>query len=201
MTAPALHLDTPLADALRRLLASLSGQLEVPRRITTYLAGGMAVHLYTGKRVTQDVDTEFAARIPLPPGLTVPVHDPASPPRALFIDTGYNPMFSLLHPDYQDDALKVPVDTGMIELRVLTPLDLAVSKLSRFAAIDREDIRDLVGLGLVTADALLARATQALEGYIGNCSQVESNLRVAVRDARAIQAADAAKAPPGLAPR
>lgn len=184
---PELHLDTPFADGLRRLFADLESRLELNQPLTAYLAGGMAVHLYTGKRTTNDVDAEFSARVLLPGELVVEVLDANGEPQALYFDTNYNPMFALLHEDYQHDAIDAGLDLAHIRVRVLSPQDLAVSKVARFAEIDQEDITDLVRHGLVTAQAIEARGRQALEGYVGNLATVRLNLEAAVRLARAAE--------------
>lgn len=53
---PVFKLGTALARGLRELLEKLEGRLELKSPLQAYLAGGMAVHLYTGKRVTGDID-------------------------------------------------------------------------------------------------------------------------------------------------
>lgn len=61
-----LHTDTALARGLRELLRQLQERLALHSPLNVYLAGGMAVHLYTASRVTTDVDAEFGARVLLP---------------------------------------------------------------------------------------------------------------------------------------
>lgn len=187
--SPGFHLDTAFAKGLRELFVQVEDRLALKRPVTAYLAGGMAVHLYTGKRVTKDADVEFSARVLVPNDLAVRVQDDDGVVKLLHVDTNYNPMFSLLHQDYQQDALEV--DLGLIHLRlfVLRPVDLAVSKIARFAPIDREDIQDLVAAGLVTSSEIDVRGREALEGYIGNVSAVSLNLRDAVAMARNIEQA------------
>jgi hypothetical protein len=192
----ARHHATPYARALISLFRSLEQQLELSQSadhplLIAYLAGGMAVHLYTGTRVTCDVDAEFSARLHLPPGLAVPIPDTPNASALLYLDTNYNPMFSLLHDNYQTDAIASGIAFACMDLRVLSPLDLAVSKLARFAINDQDDIRALALAGLVTADAIHHRAHEALHTYIGNTRLIEYNIRDAVALAR-----DAAKKPP-----
>lgn len=187
MTDAQLQLHTPLARALRELLAGLAQRLALSRHLTVYLAGGMAVHLYTGKRVTGDVDAEFAARVLLPNDLVVEIVDEAGDSQLLYFDSNYNPMFSLLHEDYQQDAHRVGLDIAHIDLRLLSPVDLAVSKLARFAEIDREDITDLARHGLLSSAELEARAGAALTGYVGNTAMVRHNLRDAVELVQAVE--------------
>ena len=64
-------LGTALARGLRELLERLEDRLQLKSPLQVYLAGGMAVHLYTGKRVTGDVDAEFGGRVLLPSDLVM----------------------------------------------------------------------------------------------------------------------------------
>lgn len=182
-----LHCDTALGQGLRKLFAELQDRLALTRPLTVFLAGGMAVHLYTGKRVTSDVDAEFATRVLIPNDVLVEVLDETGTPQLIYFDTCYNPMFSLLHENYQHDAICLDLGLAHIDVRVLTPVDLAVSKLARFAANDREDIQDLVRLGLTTATEIEARADEALQAYIGNTAMTRQNLNDAVALARHIE--------------
>ncbi|PIV32804.1 MAG: hypothetical protein COS34_11200 [Lysobacterales bacterium CG02_land_8_20_14_3_00_62_12] len=188
------HTDTALADGLRELFTQLEQRLCLQRPLNVYLAGGMAVHLYTGKRVTDDVDAEFAGRVLLPSDLVVEVANAEGSTNLIYFDTHYNPMFSLLHEDYQEDAIQLPLGLTQLRVFVLTPLDLAVSKLARFADNDQEDIQDLVRLGLTTADAIEQRASSALVAYVGNPAVVSCNLRDAIAQARMIEMIEQASA-------
>jgi hypothetical protein len=93
-----------------------------------------------------------------------------------------------MHEDHQDDA--IPVDLGLKNIRVyvLSPVDLAVSKIARLADNDREDIQELVRLGLATADEIEKRATSALAGYVGGQAMLLLNIRDAVALARDAEA-------------
>lgn len=74
-----------------------------------------------------------------------------------------------------------------LTLRVLSPVDLAVSKIARLADNDKEDIAALVRLGLTNADEIEQRATNALAGYVGGQAMLKLNLRDAVALARQVQ--------------
>lgn len=185
---PVFHTHTALAEGLRELLRQLSKRLALSRPLRVYLAGGMAVHLYTGSRVTTDVDAEFGSRIFVPSDLVVDVTLEDGARESVHFDTNYNATFALMHEDYLDDA--IPLDLGLenIQLHVLSPLDLAVSKIARFASNDREDIATLVRLGLVSADDMERRATGAIAGFVGGQSMLLLNLRDAVALARHAEA-------------
>ncbi len=189
MPSPELHLDTALARAMATLFRELSQQLSLERPVTAYLAGGMAVHLYTGARITSDVDAEFPSRFSVPDGLSVIADLETGESEEVFIDTNYNPNFSLLHENYQADSIRLDLDAGLIEVRVLSPLDLAVSKLARFAENDRDDIHALAFEGLFSADDLERRANEALVAHIGNLPMLRHNVRDAVELVRSMEIA------------
>lgn len=180
----AFHTRTALAKGLHDLFKQLEQRLSLSKPLTVYLAGGMAVHLYTANRVTTDVDAEFSGRIIIPNDLMVEITLEDGSPQLIYLDTNYNSTFALMHEDYQDDA--IPVDLGLeyIQVRVLSPADLAVSKIARLADNDREDIQALVRLGLTTANDMERRANSALVGYIGGQTLLQANLRDALAIAR-----------------
>jgi hypothetical protein len=156
--------------------------------LKVFLAGGMAVHLYAASRVTTDVDAEFESRVFIPSDLIVDVTLEDGRRESLYFDTNYNASFALMHKDYLDDAIPLDLGVEQIRLHVLSPLDLAVSKIARFADNDKEDIAELVRLGLTSADEIEQRATVALTGYVGGQAMLRLNLRGAVALARQVEA-------------
>jgi hypothetical protein len=188
------HTHTALAGGLRDLLRQLEAQLSLRDPVDVYLAGGMAVHLYTADRVTSDVDAEFGARIHLPNDLMVEVTLKDGTRQVVYLDTNYNPTFALMHEDYLDDSIPVEMGVDQMRVHVLSPVDLAVSKIARLADNDREDIAALVRFGLTSADEIERRATDALAGYVGGQALLLPNLRDAVDLARRVEAAQRADA-------
>ncbi len=186
---PQFHTHTALAQGLKELFGQLAARLGLQSPLKVFLAGGMAVHLYTASRVTTDVDAEFGSRIFLPSDLVVDVQLEDGTRESLYFDTNYNASFALMHEDYLADAIALDVGVPQIRLYVLSPLDLAVSKIARWADNDKEDIADLVRLGLTTADEIEQRATQAIGGYVGGLPMLRLNLRDAVALARQVEAA------------
>lgn len=196
-TTPLFHTHTALVEGLRDLLRQLDNRLSLRDPIRVYLAGGMAVHLYTSVRVTADVDAEFGGRIFLPPDLMVEVTLEDGVRQVIYLDTNYNSTFALMHEDYLDDSL--PVDLGLehFHVHVLSPVDLAVSKIARFADNDKEDIAALVRLGLTDADAIERRANGALAGYVGGQALLRLSLQEAVDLARRVEYERRARMRPG----
>ncbi len=177
-TRHVFYTDTALAEGLRELFKQLQARLSLRSPVKVYLAGGMAVHLYTANRVTTDVDAEFDSRIFIPSDLIVDVTLEDGTRESVYFNTNYNASFALMHEDYLDDAIALDLGIEQIRLHVLSPLDLAVSKIARFADNDKEDIAELVRRGLTTADEIETRATGALGGL--------AMLRLYLRDAVAL---------------
>ena len=183
-----LHTDTALAQGLQALFKRLEARLGLSVPVKVFLAGGMAVHLYTAHRVTTDVDAEFGSRVFIPSDLIVEVTLEDGTRETVYFDTNYNSSFALMHEDYLEDAIALDLGVEQIKLHVLSPLDLAVSKIARFADNDKEDIAELVRQGLTTADDIEQRATSALGGYVGGLAMLRLNLRDAVALARQVEA-------------
>jgi hypothetical protein len=174
-------------SAFRDLAARIAASLEnVPPRvlpIRMYVAGGAALHFHTGERVSVDVDAVFSRRIALPDGLEVAYRDEDGSARLLYFDRQYNATLGLLHEDAQDDSIPLTlegVDSRVLDVRILTPLDLAVSKLGRFSEQDRADIAALARRGLVSSTELERRALEALEIYVGDTQRLRGNIASAV---------------------
>ncbi len=84
-----------------------------------------------------------------------------------------------MHEDYEEDAQswsEINEGNQFIDVRVLTPIDLAVSKLSRFAGNDPDDIMSLASFKYFSSKQLRERAEEALNCYIGNTIPVKGNI-------------------------
>jgi len=171
-------------ELIQRIAAPLR---ELPKRslpIKMYVAGGAAMHLYTGERMSNDVDAVFSRRIALPSDLEVAYRDPDGASRLLYFDRQYNDTFALMHENAHDDSVPLTlkhIDASVLDVRLLSPLDLAVSKISRFSSQDRADITALAKQGLIKAAALRRRSQQAVENYVGNLDTLKGSIELAVR--------------------
>lgn len=167
-----------------RIAASLANLPAGILPIHMYVAGGAALHFHTGERVSADIDAVFSHRIALPAGLDIAYRDEDGAARLLYFDRQYNDSLGLMHEDAHQDSVPLlleGVDPNVLDVRILTPLDLAVSKLGRYSAQDRADIESLARRGLITPHALEARALEALDGYVGDTHRIRGNIAAAVR--------------------
>jgi hypothetical protein len=181
--AQAAYLDA-FAEVLSRIQQALEGSRPDVFPIRMVVAGGAALHLLTGARVSEDVDAAFSKRVLFSDEIEVSYRDPDGRARLLYLDRNYNDTLGLLHEDAHKDAQPVAfpgIDKKLIDVRVLAPIDLAVSKLSRFADQDREDILLLAREGLIDAASLRKRAEQALAGYVGDLNPVRNSIAIACR--------------------
>jgi hypothetical protein len=171
-------------ELVQRIAAPLS---VLPRRslpIKMYVAGGAAMHLYTGERMSNDVDAVFSKRIVLPSDLEVTYRDPDGAARLLYFDRQYNDTFALMHEDAHEDSVPLTlkgIDASILDVRLLSALDLAVSKISRFSSQDRGDITTLGKHGLIKSEALRRRSEQAMENYVGNLDTLKGAINLACR--------------------
>jgi hypothetical protein len=73
------------------------------------------------------------------------------------------------------------IDASVLDVRLLSALDLAVSKISRFSSQDRGDINALGKHGLIKSAALRRRSEQAMENYLGNLDTLKGAVDLACR--------------------
>jgi hypothetical protein len=172
------------AEIAARIAAPLAAADRAKLPVKMYLAGGAAVHCYTGARTTGDIDAVFSRRLLLPDDLDVNYIDAKGQARLLYFDRQYNDTLALMHEDAQDDAIPLPlvgVDPKLLEVRLLAPVDLAVSKIGRFEVHDQEDIAALARERLITAKEVRKRAEEALRGYVGSVSGVRVSIELAMQ--------------------
>jgi len=180
MSEPLPSLSGALSEMLDRLDRALrDGEFE-GEPVKMFLAGGMALHFYSGARYTEGVDASFSQRILVPArDLTVDYVREDGSPSNLYFDANYNDTFALMHPDYRDNAREwagIGNENCLMQLYVLSPLDLAVSKVSRFPEQDREDIVLLARSGYFKSEELKPHALEALKCYVGDTRWIQVNL-------------------------
>jgi hypothetical protein len=173
-------------EAFTQIVQRIAAQLAKadPRHLPVrlYVAGGAALHLRTGSRLTEDVDAVFSRRVILGGELQVAYKAPDGRGRLLYLDRNYNDTLGLMHERAYEEAEPLELagtDARILEVRVLRPADLAVSKLSRFDDRDREDIEVLAREKLIDARSLRKRAEEALAGYVGDAASIRASVDLA----------------------
>lgn len=174
--------------ALRDLLLKIQNEFRkydpAAYPIRMYIAGGAALYLLTGARGTEDVDATFSRRVLFEKDIETSYRDVDGRAALIYLDRNYNDTLGLMHEDAEQDSIAITVegiDSKILDARVLTPLDLAVSKLARFSDQDRDDITLLAKKHLIRANTLRARALSALAGHVGNIDSVRHTIEVACK--------------------
>lgn len=170
------------AELMSRIEAALGDYRGPP--VPVYVAGGAAAHIYTGSRLSADIDAAFGRRLLLPDDLQVMYKAGDGTQRTVYFDRHYNDTLGLMHEDAHADSasIEVPgINRKRLDVRILSPVDLAVSKLARYAQPDREDIKALAAAGLLDPAKLRRRAEEALAGYIGRANDVRISIDHACR--------------------
>lgn len=163
------------------------------RVVTMYIAGGVAVGFYCDMRATDDLDAFYDARVGLG-GVDVLVRyaDKDGEPRICYLDTNYNPTIGLLHENFDRDAVDwedVQVLNQKIRVKVLSPLDLAVTKIDRYSPQDIEDILQLAKRKLFSPESFEQRAIEAMNVCPCNRERTQNSIRLLVASIRKTQAA------------
>jgi len=172
------------SEITKRIETSLQGVRKEALPIRMYVAGGAALHFHTGERVSVDVDAAFSHRIALPENLRVSYEDDDGSARLLYFDHQYNDTLGLMHEDAYEDSvpLALPdINRRILDLRLLAPVDLAISKLGRYSEQDRADILSLAKKRLLTSASLSKRAQEAIGGYVGDIRRLQGNIDDALR--------------------
>jgi hypothetical protein len=183
--------DPQLRRAVGEIIQRISSTLpDLKEPVIMYLAGGMAVNFYTGYRPTVDIDASFSHRLLLPKAenLVVTYEGAEGKPKLVYFDMNYSTSFALMHPDFEKDAYRVEgseFQDPKIELHIIAPVDLALSKIARLEENDKEDIAELARHNLIDPKLLEDRAAIAMDYYIGDQSMLLLNLKEAVDIARA----------------
>jgi len=173
------HYMKTVAKLLTRLGVSL-GKLGEP--LPVILFGGAAIHFYTGNRISFDVDLDFLMhRVFIDENMSIQfVQDGV--PHTIVIDKTYTPVLGPLQENYIDRAIPFSHDCGTnLIVKVAAPVDLAVSKLGRFAEHDQDDIRALIHCDLIDIEEFEQLAIDAISVYVGNINPIKANLNEALK--------------------
>ena len=171
-------------EITRRISDSLRSLPKKALSVQMYVAGGAALHFYTGERVTQDIDAAFSKRIALPDKLEVSYRDADGAAQLLYLDRQDSDTLALIHEHAYSDSepLALPgLEPEVLDVRLLTPMDLAVTKIGRLTSQDRDDIAALARSGLVHSALLRTRAEEAVRNFIGDTTRLRGNIETACR--------------------
>ena len=178
------ELTAALREMLDRMDASLRASAYAGPPVIMYVAGGIAVNYHCGTRYTEDVDASFSHRFVLPRDLTINYRRRDGSEAFIYFDHNYNTSFALLHDGFEERAGEwagVGNESRLLHLRVLAPLDLAVSKVARFSEQDQDDIVALADGEFFSSEQLRHHAIEAMRDYIGDKRPLLTSLDIISR--------------------
>lgn len=154
-----------------------------------YLAGGMAVNFYTDERPSYDLDMECSPLLfPYLDDELIEIIEG----KTLYFDKNYNPALGLMHEDYLDNAIpleEIPFSKMNVKIKphILSPVDLAISKIARFSDNDKNDIINMFSKNLFTIKELEEKGTEAISYFVGNQNFVKINLKEIIDELKNIE--------------
>ena len=171
---------TSFKDAIIEMMQEIARAIPDSHKQTpvkAYLTGGGAVHYYCNSRVSDDVDLIMQYTVKIPEDLFVVWLNDEGTLEQVHYDYTYNSTFGLLHEDYEDRAIHMITIEDKFEIYLLSPEDLIISKLIRFAQNDEEDIQNIIKTGKVDKKLLYELAKDAISVGVGfQKNYVEINL-------------------------
>ncbi|WP_428737668.1 DUF6036 family nucleotidyltransferase [Sulfurimonas sp.] len=158
--------EEALLEILSRIADKIpEGHKEYP--VKAYIAGGVAVYLYTQARVSDDIDMHIYNKIEdFPQDLYITWNDNGEE-RKLAYDYTYHEGFGLKHEDFDKRLNHYKTIDNKFEIYLLHPLDLIISKIARFEENDEADIKELIAKCNVDKDQLYNLADDAIKVAFG----------------------------------
>lgn len=141
--------------------------------VSVLITGGAAVHYHTDHRTSPCLDVEFSRRIIVPQNLSV-FYFNNGVERELALQQAGNNFCNLVHADHFNDAPFIKKLNGSLDIHVLSPIDLIVSKTMRLNDKDVEDITYLAKL--IDIAVLKTRIQEARSEIIGDLSCLDRHI-------------------------
>ena len=172
-------LSESFKDAVFQIMKKISDEIPDSHKkfpVDAYIVGGAAVHLHTNLRVSNDVDSILSNAVKLPEDLVVPWIDEDGNVQQVSYDYNYNSSFGLMQEDYDKRAVYIKTIDEKLNIYILHPIDLIISKIARFSDSDEDDIKVLIQTKNIDRDELYALAADAIKVGIGFPKSITTHL-------------------------
>lgn len=158
-------MNTSLKEAVIDMMKIIGAK--VPNRhknmpVNLYITGGIAIYFHTASRVSKDLDAIIDQNISVPSKLKVIWINENGQFEELSYDHNYSQTLGIMHEDYDKRAIYQFTIDEKLNVYILDPVDLIISKLSRFGEQDQEDILRIIQNDLVKKDEFEALANDAI---------------------------------------
>jgi len=155
-----------IKEALKEMMEIISKRVPQGHKkkdsVNIYIAGGIATYFYSATRVSRDVDAILSHNVRIPTNLSVYWENESGEMEELVYDHGFMSLGGILPEGYETRAyLQYEID-NKLKVYILSPEDLILSKLIRFADHDEADIKSIVA----NSDAKKEKFRKLAEEYI-----------------------------------
>ncbi len=187
-----IHNDSPITIAILKLFKELEDWLiqhheNLPNgAVKAFIFGGCAFHIHTNARGSNDIDAEIQAISQLKKediflfleNNDIEFLDTNDLETNLEFDSGFNTSLASIDPDYDNRVIALVYDS-IVEVYLVSGLDLAVSKLARLSDRDIQDIQELYRKNKFSIEEFEKSANNAKD-YYATPEQLDSNIRYMV---------------------
>lgn len=187
-----IYSNSPITIAILKLFQELENYIlknhkNLPHgAVKAFIFGGCAFHIHTNARGSNDIDAEIQAIQQLKKhdivvfleNNDVEYLDDNNLETNLEFDRSFNTSLASVDPDYPERAIPL-VANRIVEVYLVSGLDLAISKLARLSDRDIEDIKELYLNGKFSLEAFKKSANNA-EMYYVTPEQLHSNIQYIV---------------------
>ncbi len=187
-----IYSNSPITIAILKLFQELENYISKNHKnlpngaVKAFIFGGCAFHIHTNARGSNDIDAEIQAIQQLKKhdivvfleNNDVEYLDDNNLETNLEFDRSFNTSLASVDPDYIERAIPL-VANSIVEVYLVSGLDLAISKLARLSDRDIEDIKELYLNGKFSLEAFKKSANNA-EMYYATPEQLHSNIQYIV---------------------
>ena len=184
-----VYSKSPIALAILKLFQELEDWISANHAnlphgaVKAFIFGGCAFHIHTNARGSNDIDAEIQAIQQLRKAdillflenNDVEYLDDNNLETNLEFDSGFNTSLASIDPDYDERVIPL-ISDSIVEVYLVSGLDLAISKLARLSDRDIEDIKALYLKGKFSLEEFKKTANNAKEYYV-TPEQLDSNIR------------------------
>ena len=184
----AIYSNSPIALAILKLFQELeewisANHANLPNgAVKAFIFGGCAFHIHTNARGSNDIDAEIQAIQLLKKqdillflaNNDVEYLDDNNLETNLEFDSGFNTSLASIDPDYDERVIPL-ISDSIVEVYLVSGLDLAISKLARLSDRDIEDIKELYLKGKFSLEEFKKSANNAKD-YYATPEELDSNI-------------------------
>jgi hypothetical protein len=187
-----IYSDSPITIAILKLFQELEDWISMNHQrlpngaVKVFIFGGCAFHIHTNARGSNDIDAEIQSINQLKKediflfleNNDVEYLDNNDLETNLEFDSGFNTSLASIDPDYKDRVIPL-VSESIVEVYIVSGVDLAVSKLARLSDRDIQDIKELYARNKFSLEEFKKTANNAKDYYV-TPEQLNSNIRYMV---------------------